>query len=248
MRIEEAREVVRPRVLRAASTPLSLTELEHWHDEYSVMDEDDTLHNDFDAETRWAYLILTRWSLHELHDLGVTRRWPPELIEALELLHSRVEWKRDTEYEIRSGGATSFAIVDEPEHVGDPLGERWGRSDEDGVGNVTYAVTDRPNHTLTRVQGGKPVYERNERPLSTDDESEIRRLLEADAVTGGFTLADYVASPGRGRASAGVGARLDALSRSTRRLLDLGYDRATIGAVVGRDKRRLSELENRTHC
>jgi hypothetical protein len=235
--IEEARSIVRPMMLRAARVPgLSLASLrQRWEDDFWQV-EDEEAWERFDSETQWSFFLLHRWDSYALRDMGVSRNWHPKVIEALERLRNRVETAEESDKELVTIEPFDFV---HGEFGGNPFGDQ-----ADGHG-----YTERPNHTAVPDRGsGVPAFEPNEKRTDSDiaeARNEIRRLVELDAVHEGFSFAEFIASPGRGRASAAVGARLDALSRSVRSLLKLGFTQADIGAVLNRDKRRLCDLANR---
>lgn len=236
MRPDEARKIIRPLVDKAGGGVVSLSNLRELWKTQSRYDEDTGIEDvravlkESDPATAWAYLLETVLGFDRVY-ARLGSQWPPDTFKALETLfalaRSRIELRQD----IRRGVPASFDFSD----ATDPFGERWARS-YGGNGDVGFRTTARPNHTETDT-GSEPNIK-----VEEDNSAEIRRLLEMDATKEGLSFADYVASPGRGRASKATGARLDSLSRSVSRLLDIGFSHREIGSVIERDKRRMTDL------
>lgn len=246
MKLSEAREVVGQLMARAETTPLSLSALEEKHadrrrycENWQSSIEGKVLSRSRPVE-RWA------WLFDEATD-GLNVSWSDEKLHAISLLMQFVQGSIDDAIDVAEGGhPSSFATTTRGD---DPFGELYARFKEgkEARDSVDYSITDKPNHTLVDLVDGVPVFEKNESPPGAEEKIErgIQEYLEVEAARSGFSFAEYVASPGRGRASRQAGARLDALASSIRDLIAAGYKVPAIGKVIGRDKRRMSELVKR---
>jgi hypothetical protein len=227
MKIEAARDVVRPLIDRANGTAISLPALRKRNEKATRFDdyllEEYEVVRGADVETEWAYL-LNRFLSDEAIRERLGARWP-----AVEVLLHRATWKIDI-----ARGVERSTVPEDYSTFG-TFGD--GSSDPSGEGNGGFVNTDRPN--VTKGENNESIEDPDERA------ADVRDHLAKIAADLGFSLIDFSAPAGRGRPDLETAERLDHLAGAVRELREMGYSQVEIGRELGRDKRRIAELENR---